>query len=169
MFFPKTIFLSSGGLYAFSPSSSTCWLNFFHCFGNLFCLYFFILSQYLFTLPSFATTFWFLSSISLSVLFIFFLYFVPTCSSVIPLSHHFCLLSLISYQPFQSNLPNRFWVSVNFFRGVHRFFHGLIFLLRRLVRFILWFCLLRYVLTVRLFFQFLSCLFSSVRFLVMVI
>ena len=59
---------------------------------------------------------------------------------------------------FQSDLPSRFCL---YSWGEPRFFHRLISLLRKLVRFISWSCSLWYVLIIRLFFQFLPCLFSS--------
>ena len=50
-------------LYIFVLSPPTCWYNFFSLFWDIpFCLYCFILSRCLFSLPSFARTFWFISS-----------------------------------------------------------------------------------------------------------
>ena len=57
----------------------------------LFCLYCFILSRCLFNLPSFASTFWFISWSCIVLLFflVLLLLFVPTCSSVFPLFYRF--------------------------------------------------------------------------------
>ena len=57
MFFwlPYFVPIASGCWYVFVPSPSDCF------FFSLFCLYCFILSRYLFALPSFASTFWFIS------------------------------------------------------------------------------------------------------------
>ena len=54
--------LSSGCWYVFVHYLRTSWLNFLSiCWNVLFCLYGLILSWYIFSLPSFISTFWFIS------------------------------------------------------------------------------------------------------------
>ena len=64
--FPKLFvaFFASGCGYVFVNSSPTCRWNFLSFFflNVLFCLYCLIMSQYYFSLPSFATTFRFITS-----------------------------------------------------------------------------------------------------------
>ena len=57
-------FLTFGCWYVFKHSSPTCWQNFFFLvFWNaLFCLHCLILYRYPFSLPSFTSNFWFISS-----------------------------------------------------------------------------------------------------------
>ena len=81
----------------------------FSLFWNfMLCRYCFIMSQNLFSLSSFTCNY---CLISLSYLFSFFFLFILACSNVLPLFYLFCLLSLISYLHFQSNLPCRVWIS----------------------------------------------------------
>ena len=116
----------------------------------------------LFSLPPFTRTFWiislscincftsadsFLSSKHVPVFFLYLIIFVRFL---------FCYSNRISFQDFELG-------SCSF--GLHRFYHGLILLLHRLVRLIPGYFSLRYVLILRLFFQFLPWQFTSHVFL----
>ena len=84
---------ASGYWHVFVPFPFTCWKNFLSLFWNvLFCLYCFSLSRYFSDLPSFASTFWFISS-SCIVIFLVLLFFFCPMFCVFSWFYHFCLLS----------------------------------------------------------------------------
>ena len=122
---------SSGCWYVFEPSPPTCRKNFISLFWNVrFCLYCFTLIRYLFNLPSFTSTFWFISS-SCTVIFTsvafsflsqhvpaFFLYFITFAC---------CRKFLICISSWISRLGFEFMFL--FLLGELQFFHRLISLL----------------------------------------
>ena len=79
----------------------------------LFCLYCFILSRYLFSLPSFASTFLFISSDCILVLLVLLFSFRPKMFQLSTFVLSFLLVVLDFYLHFQSNFPSRFWISVS--------------------------------------------------------
>ena len=92
--------------------SSPTWQNFLSLFWNvLFCLYCFTLCQYLFNLPSFASTFWFISS---SCIVIFFVLLLSFCLYMFQ-----CLSFILSFWSvfldFLSTFPVEFLILVLMF------------------------------------------------------
>ena len=109
--------------------------NLFYCilmscfFGGVYC---FTLSRYIFGLLSFARTFRLISFCSIfcfTCCVIIFL-FVPACSSHLPLSYHFCILS------FPVEFPNQVLYFCSYSLEEHGFYDRLFSFLHRLVRLI---------------------------------
>ena len=127
--------LASSCWYAFVSSPSSCWLNFLSLFRNvLFCLYCFTLSWYLFNLPSFASSFWFISSscivIFSCVAFSFLYQYIP--------AFFLCLIIFACFCRFLSAFSVEFPIQIFCLHSLRepRFSHKLISLLHRLVYFI---------------------------------
>ena len=88
----KIVLLPSNSV-AFVYSPPTCQKNFLSLFWNvLFCLYWLVLSWYLFSLPSLANTFWFITSVCI---------FGSNCVAFLLSSYHilmfFFYLSIFAY------------------------------------------------------------------------
>ena len=146
------------------------WKNFFSFFWNVLFWLCFILSRYLFSLPFFDSTFWFISST--------FIFCLNRCVAFLvsskPISAFaLCLIIFIVVIDFLPLFPVEFPIQVLNFCPCslreHRIFHRLISLPHCLVNLIPWCCSLRYVLIICLFFQSLLWLFSSLGFLAIVI
>ena len=104
--------LAFGYVYVFVLFPSHAGRIFFRYFG-MFCLNCLILSEYLFSLPSFTGTFWLISSSCIVCSYCVVLFFLSQHILVVFfLSKHFCLLLKLSYLCFQSDSPLRFWISV---------------------------------------------------------
>ena len=122
-----SVSLASGCWYVFVSCPPNCWQNFLSLFWNvLFCLYCFTLCRYLFSLPSFARTFWYISS-SCTV------FFFPVLS--FPFSSHiFQDLSVLPFRPvfvdflsgFPVELPILVLMVSSCFLGGPQFSHTLI-------------------------------------------
>ena len=120
LFQNRSVSLASSYWYVIVSSPPTCWQNFLSLFWNvLFCLYCFTLCWYLFNLPSFANTFWFISSncivIFSSVAFSFLSLHVPApflCFIILV-----CLRRFFLNLRFQLNFPSWFWFFLRAFWG----------------------------------------------------
>ena len=139
--------LAFGCWYVFAPSPLTSWYNFLSLFWNVqFCLYYLILSWYLFSLRSFASTFCcIVSSIRVALLF--------SSQHILAFSYNpsifacyriflICLSSEISHPGFKCLFV---------FLKEPQFFRRLVFLQHRLIRLISWCSSLRYMI-IRLYF-----------------
>ena len=115
----------------------------------LFFRHSFILPRYLFSLPSFASTFWFISLSCLFYLLGYFFLFVLTCSSVIPLSLSSWRFLIYVF----SLLLDSGFEFLFVFCWEQRFYHSLILLLCRLVHLTPWWSSLGYVLIICLIFS----------------
>ena len=95
-----SVSLASSCWYVFVSCPPNCWCNFLSLFWNvLFCLYCFTFCRYLFSLPSFTWTFWFISS-SCTVIFsrgIFSILFPHILGSLFPI--------LACFRKFLSGFP----------------------------------------------------------------
>ena len=154
LYFAPKLFcsLSSGCWYIFVHSSLRF---FFSLFWNiLFGMYYFILSRYLFCLPSFASNFWFISSSCFTCVAFSFCFFPMLQRSPSVLSFSIFVVDLFAF-------PIEFLIQILSFcscsLGEHQLSLWLLSLLHRLV--ILW-CRSWYVLMIRLFFRFLTVFYS---------
>ena len=120
----------------------------------LFYFYCFTLCQYLFNLPSFASTFRFISSGCIVIFFYCSFLFVSTCSSVFPLFYNFGLFSLLIYL-FPVEFPILVLIFSSCFLRGYQVSHELVSLLHRVVHLIRLYYSLIYMLALDLFFRFL--------------
>ena len=132
-------------LVCFLSSHPTCFLSLF--WNVLFCLYCFTFCLYLFNLPSFLSTFWFISS---SCIVIF------SCPNMF--QHFLCLLFLTVFVVILFTFPVKFPIQSLIFclcslRG-HQFSHKQILLLHQLLHLIQLCFLLVYMLILVFFFHF---------------